>query len=115
MSDFTTNGTLQTKMTVLDKDGNALVLDGEQALAWAEAQKPYKGVARIRPLRFGAKNAAGGRKVTFAQSKEYKRRHPRSARHANDPKKLRRYEWPSGVSRIGTACWHGWEMPEDSE
>lgn len=121
--EVTTSTALQTKMTMLDRDGNSTSFEGEQAWAMVEAQRPYQGVARINPLpackspatggrrRSGGKNPAGGRKAVFSQSKEYKRRHP-NARYAKTSKQLSQYEWPSGVSRIGTGRWHGWEPKE---
>jgi hypothetical protein len=64
-------------VTLKQPEGPPLVLEGENALAWIEGQRPYQGspsldtVPCARPD-YRVKNPAGGRKVPWQQAKSFK-------------------------------------------
>lgn len=70
---------MNMRATFIADDGTETTYQGEQAWSMMQAQsKPYAGVSKLKQIPstkkgYKGKNAAGGRKAMFTQSREYKR------------------------------------------
>lgn len=69
---------MNMQATFINDDGSETTYQGEQAWSMLQAQsKPYSGVSQLKQIpstkeNYRGKNAAGGRKATFSQSRAYR-------------------------------------------